>query len=29
LSIAHMFGNWLSGIAKDEKINIRVGVCAV
>jgi hypothetical protein len=29
LSIAHMFGNWLNGTEKDEKANIRVGVCAV
>jgi hypothetical protein len=29
LSIAHMFGNWLNGIEKHEKANIRVGVCAV
>jgi hypothetical protein len=28
-SISHLFGNWLNGIIKTEKINIRVGVCAI
>jgi hypothetical protein len=29
LGISHMFGNWLDGVVKSEKINIRVGVCAI
>jgi hypothetical protein len=29
LSIAHMFGSWLSGVVKDEKANVSVGVCAI
>jgi hypothetical protein len=28
-SIDHLFGNWLNGIIKSEKVNIRVGVCAL
>jgi hypothetical protein len=26
ISISHLFGNWLNGIIKAEKIYIRVGV---
>jgi hypothetical protein len=26
---AHLFGNWLNGISKREKTNIRVGICAI
>jgi hypothetical protein len=29
LSIVHMFGNWLNGVVKSEKTNIRVGLCAI
>jgi hypothetical protein len=29
LSIEHMFGNWLNGIEKLEKVKIRVGVCVL
>jgi hypothetical protein len=29
LSTEHMFGNWLNGIEKSEKIKIKVGVCAM
>jgi hypothetical protein len=29
LSIAHLFGNWLNGVVKSKKANIRVGVCAI
>jgi hypothetical protein len=29
LCISHMFGNWLDGVVKSEKLNIRVGVCAI
>jgi hypothetical protein len=28
-SIANLVGNWLDGIIKAEKANIRVGVCAM
>jgi hypothetical protein len=28
-SINHLFGNWLNGIIKSEKVNIRVGICAL
>jgi hypothetical protein len=28
-SIDHMFGTWLNGIIKSEKVNIRVGICAL
>jgi hypothetical protein len=28
-SINHLFGTWLNGISKSEKVNIRVGVCAL
>jgi hypothetical protein len=27
--INHLFGTWLNGISKSEKVNIRVGVCAL
>jgi hypothetical protein len=29
LGISHMFGTWLDGVVKSEKINIRVDVCAI
>jgi hypothetical protein len=29
LSIVHMFGNWLNGVVKSEKTNIRVGLCTI
>jgi hypothetical protein len=28
-SIAHLFKNWINGVIKSEKANIRVGVCAI
>jgi hypothetical protein len=28
-NIAHLFRNWLNGISKKEKTNIRVGICAI
>jgi hypothetical protein len=28
-SIDHLFGTWLNGIIKSEKVNIRVGICAL
>ena len=28
-NITNLFGNWLSGVAKAEKVQIRVGVCAL
>jgi hypothetical protein len=28
-SINHLFGNWLNGIFKLEKVNIKVGICAL
>jgi hypothetical protein len=28
-NIAHLFGNWLNGISKKEKTNIRVWICAI
>jgi hypothetical protein len=29
LNIINLFGNWLNGISKKKKPQIRVGVCAV
>jgi hypothetical protein len=29
ISIDHLIGTWLNGIIKSEKVNIRVGVCAL
>jgi hypothetical protein len=29
ISINHLFGTWLNGIIKTEKVNVRVGVCAL
>ena len=28
-SIDHLFGNWLRGVDKKEKVQIRVGICAL
>ena len=28
-TIGNMFGNWLNGVSKTEKVQIRVGVCAL
>jgi hypothetical protein len=28
-NITNMFGNWLNGVAKKDKVHIRVGVCAL
>ena len=28
-NISHLFGNWLRGVTKKEKVHIRVGVCAL
>jgi hypothetical protein len=28
-NINNLFGNWLNGVSKSEKINLRVGTCAV
>jgi hypothetical protein len=29
LNINNLFGNWLNGVSKSEKINLRVGTCAI
>jgi hypothetical protein len=28
-NITNLFGNWLAGVAKNERANIRVGACAL
>jgi hypothetical protein len=28
-SISHLFGNWLQGVSKEDKVQIRVGACAL
>ena len=28
-NITHLFGNWLGGVSKSDKVPIRVGVCAL
>jgi hypothetical protein len=29
LNINNLFGNWLNVVSKSEKINLRVGTCAI
>jgi hypothetical protein len=29
LNINHLFGTWLNGVPKTEKVHIRVGTCAI
>jgi hypothetical protein len=29
LNINNLFGNWLNGVSKTEKVNIRVSICVI